>query len=111
LSTCSCSDADTARERVRAKMKAGETRDQILADWVTEYGTDAVTVPPNTGAFRVVWLLPVVGIVIGGLGLARMVRRWRRPEAAVAGAAKAPETQGADAYDSRLDDELKDLDV
>jgi cytochrome c-type biogenesis protein CcmF len=111
LSTCSCSDADTARERVRAKMKAGETRDQILADWVAEYGTDAVTVPPNTGAFRVVWLLPVAGIVIGGLGLARMVRRWRRPEPATAGAAKAPETRGTDAYDSRLDDELKDLDV
>ncbi len=109
LSTCPCGTADAAREAIRAKMKAGESRDRILSEYAAEYGDVSLAVPPNRGVLRAIWVVPVGGIALGAFGLARMIRRWRRAP----GAAKnAPEGKAApkDPYDARVDDELKDLD-
>jgi len=113
LSTCTCETADEARDNIREKLRTGEQREQILAEYEAKYGTEAMAVPPNHGAFRVIWMLPVAGIGAGAFAMARVVRRWRSPAGGRAeGASKAG--QGApparDAYDARLDDELKDLD-
>jgi hypothetical protein len=54
-------------------------------------------------------MVPVGGIALGALGVGAMLRRWRRSDRSK----KAPVGEGGaakDAYDSRLDDELKDLD-
>ena len=89
-STCSCGDGrGGARAHPRARCGRGETRDQIVAEYAAEYGTEALAVPPNTGVFRAIYVVPVVGIALGAFGLARMLRRWRRsdgdrPEAAAA---------------------------
>ena len=70
-----------------------------------------VAVPPNTGIFRAIWLIPVLGIGLGAFGLGRMVRRWRQGDQAAAGPTeKGSAAPPRDAYDARLDDELKDLD-
>jgi cytochrome c-type biogenesis protein CcmF len=108
LATCSCGTAEAARDRIRDRMRAGETRDQIVADYAKQYGKDALAVPPNTGLFRVIWVVPVIGIALGAFGLARMMRRWRRDDD---DDPKPPTGQPPkDAYDARLDDELKGLD-
>jgi cytochrome c-type biogenesis protein CcmH/NrfF len=109
LSTCPCQAfAEPAREKIRAKMRAGESADQIIAEYEAENGQDSLAVPPNRGwKLRTIYLVPVLGIVSGAVGLAFMLRRWRRgdedPKPPPSGAAK-------DAYDARLDDELRDLD-
>jgi hypothetical protein len=36
LSTCACGDADSAREAMRVRMKAGATREQILLEYQEE---------------------------------------------------------------------------
>ena len=53
-------------------MRAGETRDQILAEYEAEYGPEALAVPPNSGAMRMIWAVPVVGVALGAFGLARL---------------------------------------
>jgi cytochrome c-type biogenesis protein CcmF len=113
LSTCPCNaphGAEWAREMIRAKLKAGETRDQIMEEYATEFGAEALAVPPNTGIFRAIWLIPVLGIGLGAFGVGRMVRRWRQGDAAKATGDAARKEVARDAYDARLDDELKDLD-
>ena len=108
LSTCTCETAEEARQKIRAKLKAGEDRDQILAEYSAQYGTDGLSVPPNRGALRAIWAVPVLGIGLGAVGLARLVKSWRLgsvPAGAI-DSVKAPR----DVYDTRLDDELKDLD-
>jgi cytochrome c-type biogenesis protein CcmF len=119
LSTCPCSAfAEPERERIRAKIRAGETRDQIVAEYAAEHGPDSVVIPPNHGVFRAIYAVPVLGIALGAFGLARMLRRWRGSEAGASADGPAEDeaapkkTPGApvDAYDARLDDELKDLD-
>jgi cytochrome c-type biogenesis protein CcmH/NrfF len=111
LSTCPCSSfAEPERERIRAKIRAGESREQILAEYVAEHGQDSIVIPPNNGVFRAIYAVPVVAIVAGAWGLARMVRRWRGDGDAPPASGGEAQAQGRDAYDTRLDDELKDLD-
>jgi cytochrome c-type biogenesis protein CcmH/NrfF len=112
LSTCPCSAfAEPERERIRAKMRAGETRDQIIEEYIAEHGQDSVVIPPNTGVFRAIYAVPIVAIVGGAWGLARMLRRWRAGGPGGREAKKDDAPAGPkDAYDARLDDELKDLD-
>jgi cytochrome c-type biogenesis protein CcmF len=122
LSTCACEPASEARERIRAKLLAGEARDQIIAEYAAEHGGDALAilaVPPNRGAFRAIWALPVAAISLGAFGLGRLMRRWRGGAAGAgttpAGGRTAPGKGGTppsarDRYDDRLDDELNDLD-
>ncbi len=115
LSTCTCETAEEARQKIRAKLLAGEARDQIIAEYAAEFGPEALAVPPNTGVFRAIWAVPVAGIALGAFGLARFMRRWRGggPGEGPSGRANKGKGEGhspADAYDARLDDELKELD-
>ncbi|MBV9947742.1 MAG: cytochrome c-type biogenesis protein CcmH [Myxococcales bacterium] len=113
LATCSCETAEEARDHIREKMRAGEAKDAIIAEYEAEHGIDALAVPPNRGVLKAVWVVPVLGIALGTYGLARLVRRWRR---ASAGAelsgerAPVPPAPPRDAEDERLDRELDDLD-
>jgi cytochrome c-type biogenesis protein CcmF len=117
LSTCSCENAEEARERIREKMRAGETQDAIVAEYESEHGLDALAVPPNRGILRAIWVVPLVGIVFATFGMARMLRRWRtgasnadqRQPSETTAESRAPVVP-RDTYDARLDDELKGLD-
>jgi cytochrome c-type biogenesis protein CcmF len=122
LSSCACPTADEARERVRAKIRAGETRDQILTEYASAswplsigehvHGPDSVAIPANRGVLKGIYLVPVVAIVAGAFGLARLLRQWRGQAPATAAAAARPSEahSASDGYDARLDDELKELD-
>jgi cytochrome c-type biogenesis protein CcmF len=114
LSTCTCDTAQAAREKLRAQLEAGEARDQIIAAYAAEYGSEALAVPPNRGAFRLIFLLPVAGITLGAVGLGWLVRRWREEGKGGGGGdpAARPSVSGAplDPYDARIDEELRHLD-
>jgi cytochrome c-type biogenesis protein CcmH/NrfF len=108
LSTCTCETAEEARQKIRAKLIAGETRDEIVSEYSAQYGLESLAVPPNRGIFRAIWAIPLVAIALGALALGRLMRRWRAGPQPVTGAAPAVATP-RDAYDARLDDELEDL--
>ncbi len=111
LSTCPCETADEARENIREKLRAGEARDQIIAEYSAEYGAEALSVPPNSGALKAIWAVPVAGIAVGAYGVVRLLRRWRGGGGAGGGGAIVPpQAPARDAYDARLDEELKNLD-
>ncbi len=110
LSDCACGDFAAEREEIRREISAGMSKDAILAAYQDKWGQDGLTVPPNRGALRAIYLFPLTAILAGGVGLAVMLRRWRRPAAGERAVAASETPQTPDAYDARLDDELKDLD-
>ncbi|RYG69570.1 hypothetical protein EON77_14580, partial [bacterium] len=120
ISTCACPEAEDVRKDVRAKLARGVSRDEIIAEYKVQFGTDGLTVPPNSGALRAIYVLPLGLILAGGVGLAVAVRGWRKPALATSAeesdaAAKSgtnPKREGGakDDYDARLDEELRDLD-
>jgi cytochrome c-type biogenesis protein CcmF len=112
LSECACGDFAAEREEIRKEIASGMSKDAILAAYQEKWGQDGLTVPPNRGALRAIYLFPLSAIVAGGVGLAVMLRRWRRTdeEHAPARPTAPTRTEPRDAYDARLDEELKDLD-
>ena len=95
----------------------GQTPESIIDEYVKEYGTASLAIPPNRGAFRAIYAVPIVALVGTGVGLAFILRRWRsNSQEAVKDAGKKPASKDADgppkrdAYDDRIDAELRDLD-
>ena len=119
LSSCACDTADQTRTRLRMRLARGETPESIIDDYVKENGTASLAIPPNSGVMKSIYVVPIVALVGGGVGLAVILRRWRggggdgsgggdggkKTDAPVAG-----ESKKRDAYDDRIDAELKDLD-
>jgi cytochrome c-type biogenesis protein CcmH/NrfF len=112
LSTCACGTAEEARARIRAKMEAGETKDQIVLAYKAQYGVEALSVPPNEGAQRGIYLVPAVTAVAATVAVGVMLRRWKtapKPAEPAKANGKA-DTDKSDKLDARLDDELSNLD-
>ena len=110
--TCPCGFAHDFRIEVRAMMAKGMTLEEIKAEWVRQHGPGAMMVPTNEGANRLIYIAPLV-IIIGMAAFAvTMLRRFRSggvKASARAAAASGPNPDD-DAYDEKLDDELKKLD-
>jgi cytochrome c-type biogenesis protein CcmF len=111
LSECICGEAEQTRAEIRARLRAGVTPDVIMADYVSAHGSGSLTVPPNQGALRAIYVVPGV-LAVGGLGLVfAVVRRWkRRGDEATPAPAKSDDPKARDEYDAKLDEELKKLD-
>jgi cytochrome c-type biogenesis protein CcmH/NrfF len=118
LSSCACDDgyagATQTRARLRERLAKGDSPEQIIDDYVKEYGTGALAIPPNSGVMRSIYMVPIVALLGTGVGLAVVLRRWRSNSVPVEGGKKDVEPAAAvakrDAYDDRIDAELKDLD-
>lgn len=109
LSSCACSTADATRERLRMRLARGDSPGQIIADYTEEFGTVALAIPPNTGVMRAIYAVPILALVGTGVGLTFALKKWRANAAS-----RTPESDeklaSRDAYDDRIDAELKDLD-
>ncbi|HMI83150.1 MAG TPA: cytochrome c-type biogenesis CcmF C-terminal domain-containing protein, partial [Polyangiaceae bacterium] len=111
LSGCICGTAETARARIRDQLARGDTPETITANYVAEFGTASLTVPPNEGAYRLIYAVPIAAS-LGGLGvILAAVRRWKRRNVTAVGAPSAAASPAErDEYDAKLDEELKKLD-
>ncbi len=111
LDGCICSTAEEERTRVRTMMASGTTKQAIFDDYVSRYGTAALAVPPNRGKLSAIWLVPVLGVLMTGVGVVMLLRRWKatgdRTQAATAG---APASALSAEDERRLDEELERLD-
>ena len=74
--------AQAVRDEIRARLRAGESKGEILAFLAGRYGDDILLRPEAGGVAGLVWVLPVAAVLaaLGGLG-GKLRRR-----AAVAGA-------------------------
>lgn len=99
--------ADQVRRDVRDRLRAGQTREQILDAYVARYGPQILAQPPAKGIGRSLYVLPVLLLVASG-GVVILAIRWftRRPASPLDNT--PPLTNEAQA--ARLDDELRDLD-
>jgi len=72
------------REQIRERLARGETREQILAYFVSQFGEGVLAAPPKRGAGLALWLAPVGVFGVGFVVLMRYLRkitRSRRPAA------------------------------
>jgi len=63
------------KELVRAKISAGESRDEILNYFVDRYGLAVLAEPKKSGSTLVVWLLPPLVFCLGLLLILKVIRK------------------------------------
>ena len=99
------------RAEIRKRLQAGETPDTIERDFVARYGQRVLAVPPGSPIGTIALLLGMLALAAGG-GVFVIMRRWRNAgDASGEQPAKKPEPAGTrDAYDDKLDEELRALD-
>jgi len=82
LATCICTDfAVPERAAIGRRLDEGQTKEQIIAAYVADYGEMALAVPPAKGFNILAWIAPFA-LLLGGVFLVRRVLLgWRRPSA------------------------------
>ena len=77
--TLDTSDAPVARRMkafIRARIAAGDTKSEIKAQLVDQFGTAVLAVPPRKGFDLVAWLLPLAGLGLGVVVVGTLAWRW-----------------------------------
>lgn len=85
LDVCPTQACADWRELIRTKLAEGQSRDEILNYFARQYGDGVLSNPPRRGASLIVlWVLPVLGVLLGLLLFARVLRglRTAAPESA-----------------------------
>ncbi|HUQ23696.1 MAG TPA: cytochrome c-type biogenesis protein [Gaiellaceae bacterium] len=107
--TLDSSDAPVARlmkARIRERIAAGDTKSEIKAYFVDQFGEGVLAVPPRKGFDLIAWLLPLAGLAAGALVVGALAWRWSRtardPDGEEEPVAPALDPE----LEQRLDDEL-----
>lgn len=113
VATCTCDDAHRITQDVQARLDAGKTKEQILAEFVSEQGERVLAAPPRRGWKNLTaWLLPFAMVFVGSAFAFGVLRRWVRKDRQnrLDTPAPAVSTKVDDIYRKKLAQQLKDFD-
>jgi cytochrome c-type biogenesis protein CcmH len=104
--------ADRMRAFIRTRIAAGDTKEQIKAGLVRDFGKVVLASPPREGFDLLAWLLPLVGVPLAAIIIGVIAMRWQlRTSAAQRQPDRAPRSSRLDpARERRLDEELARFD-
>ena len=123
LINCTCSTADKNRKKFAKMLESGLTVDQIVQQQVEKYGETVLSAPTKNGFNLTAWVIPFGALMIGGVGLRRLLNGWvgkNKPDAELqnTGGGAAPKSgskksgeMSSSKYSSRLKDELDRLET
>jgi cytochrome c-type biogenesis protein CcmH/NrfF len=92
------------REEIRQMLADGRSEQEILDLYAAQYGDKILAMPEARGFNLVPYLVPMLLLVLGGVGLLIAMRRWRGGSAADAGDRPLPKLDPA--YLERLERDL-----
>ena len=95
LDVCPTQACADWRELIRTKLAAGETRQDVLDYFARQYGDGVLANPPRRGiSLIVLWVLPVLIVLLGGLLFFRLLRGMRVAPTAAGGPLPNPLPKG-----------------
>jgi cytochrome c-type biogenesis protein CcmH len=108
--------AERMRAFIRARIAAGDTKSEIKAKLVDQFGESVLAAPPKSGFNLLAWVLPLVGIVLAAGVVGYLAYRWSRGRRAEEeDEASGPSANGRFTPDPelerRLDEELARYDA
>ena len=90
--------AERMKTFIRVRIAAGDSEEEIKDALVAQFGPGVLAEPPGGGFGLLAWLLPLAGVLVGGVAIAFLIRAWSRRS--------SPSEPGAP---ERLDPELERL--
>lgn len=114
LDVCPTQACQDWRDEIRTQLAQGKTEAEIQQYFVDRYGPRVLSEPPREGFNRIVWLLPIVGVVLGAVFFGFYLNTLRQDgagetmEVAQTTAPVPPPAADADEYISRVEKELRE---
>jgi cytochrome c-type biogenesis protein CcmH len=105
--------ATSLRHEIRARLAGGEPAAAIEQDFVARYGERVRALPEGRDPRKGLGSFAAIAGAVAALGLGLALRKWRRAadEARPAPGAPRAGARGRDAYDERVDEELREMDA
>lgn len=107
--------AERMRAHIRERIAAGDTKSEIKAGLVEQFGEAVLAAPPRSGFNLLAWLLPLGGLAAAAVVVTLFARRWRRARPTAAPAGGGPVANGVPPLDPtlerRVDEELARYDA
>lgn len=98
-----------AANRIRAfiteRIRAGDTKSEIMDKLVAQFGPEIRAAPPASGFGLLAWLIPLAALIGGGAVVGVLAWRWSRAREPDAGG--APEQNGRAPLDPELEHRLE----
>ncbi len=113
LDNCDLQACIQMREVISEKLMAGESKEQIKAYFVTQYGDVVLGQPSREGFNLVAWVFPILAAVVGLGWLVYLVMVWRKRQVAPAAGGPAgapPAPVSDDDYLKRVERDLEQTD-
>ncbi len=106
LDACRTAACQQWRAQIGQMLSEGQTEQQIKDYFVARYGARVLAEPPASGASLWLYVLPVVGLVVGAVLVVWLMRRMRNRASQPAATPAAPAASG-DEYADRVERDLK----
>jgi cytochrome c-type biogenesis protein CcmH len=108
LDACRTAACQQWRAQIGQMLSEGQTEQQIKDYFVARYGARVLAQPPAEGTSLWLYVLPIVGVIVGVIFIVWLLRRLRARGAETPVAALAPRPNG-DEYVDRVEQDLKNL--
>lgn len=102
--------AKDMRSIIRQKLEAGESKEEIINYFVNRYGESILGYPPVKGVNLLLWILPALAVLFGGIGIGLFLYRSKATTGKEISIVKAQDTKEDKEYLKMVDRDLKDLD-
>ena len=73
-----CGSRGEMRALIQKEIAAGKDETAILQDMTLRYGVQVLATPPARGFNLAVWILPILGLMVGLAAVVLFVRHWRK---------------------------------
>ena len=103
--------AERMRVFIRARIAAGDTKSEIKAKLVADFGEGVLTAPPTHGFGLLAWVLPFAGLLGFGIAIGVVAWRWTRAGPERAGPNDDGRFDLDPAVERRLEEELARFDA
>jgi len=105
LDNCELKVCDGMKDIIREKLAAGESKEQIKAYFVEQYGEVVLGVPSKKGFNLLAWVFPFAALAVAGGWVYYAARLWAQRRATTAGPSVELDDLPAE-YLQRLEEEL-----
>ena len=108
LDACRTAACQQWRAQIGQMLSEGQTEQQIKDYFVARYGVRVLAQPPAQGTSLLLYVLPIVGLIVGVVIVVWLLRRLRARGAQLPVEAAAPQSTG-DEYTDRVERDLKNF--
>lgn len=105
LADCRTQTCQQWRDQIKDMLAEGMEQQEIL-DWYAErYGDEVLQEPPRRGVGLYVWVLPVIGFLLGAIWLIVILKKWSSANPVAVPAANAPSPADGESTNAEPDDD------